>query len=322
MNLTEKIFKELKGIIDRDYVLLDLPNHRNIGDQLIYIGELDFLKKLPFNGLLKSSVTFFNETIENEMILLHGGGNFGDLYPVHQNYREKIINEYPNNKILIFPQSLHFVDEKKMLKSLNIYNIHKDLTVCARDQYTFDILMKYCPNNNVLLVPDMAFCSSYKINEDEIQNKILYFKRKDSELKNSNDFNFDFLVDELDWPTYNDSIIELLHSKFNNLDNRISKIVYRLIRRSSVFGIFCLRDQNKYADLGVDFISKYKFVITTRLHGHILSILLGIPSIIIDNSYGKNKRFYNTWLKDESLSYFAANEMEANKLFLDLNHAK
>ena len=117
MILKENIFAELKEIIDRDYVLLDLPNYRNIGDQLIYIGELDFLKKLPFNCLLSSSVTFFNNPIANQMILLQGGGNFGDLYPVHQNYRENIIIQYPNNKILIFPTSLHFDDERKMLKS-------------------------------------------------------------------------------------------------------------------------------------------------------------------------------------------------------------
>jgi pyruvyl transferase EpsO len=320
MNLKKKIFNILENIIDRDYVLLDLPNYRNIGDQLIYIGQLDFLKKIPFNCLLRSSVTFFNDAIANEMILLQGGGNFGDLYPVHQNYRESIIIQYPNNKIFIFPTSLHFNNESNMLKSLSIYNHHDNLTVCARDKFTYDILIKYCPNNNILLVPDMAFCSSYRINKDKETDKVLYFKRKDGELKNSNDFNFDFPVDELDWPTYNASIIELLHRKFNNLDNRISKIVFRLIRKSSVFGIFCLRDENKYADLGVDFLSKYKFVITTRLHGHILSILLGVPSIIIDNSYGKNKRFYFSWLQDEPLSYFANSEEEANELFLSLSN--
>ena len=63
MNLKKKIFNILENIIDRDYVLLDLPNHRNIGDQLIYIGQLDFLKKIPFNCLLRSSVTFFNDAI-------------------------------------------------------------------------------------------------------------------------------------------------------------------------------------------------------------------------------------------------------------------
>lgn len=321
MNLKENIFAELKGIIDRDYVLLDVPNHRNIGDQLIYIGETDFLQDVTYNCVVKSSFTFENDTFKDEMILLHGGGNFGDLYSTHQNYREKIINEYPSNKILIFPQSLHFDDEKKMLKSLSIYNKHNNLTVCARDKFTFDILVKYCSNNNILLIPDMAFCSSYTLNKDKRKEKVLYLKRKDGELRNKNEFTFDFSVDELDWPTYNTSMIELLYRKFNNLDNRFSRIIFKLMKKSAVFGVFCLRNEEDYANIGVDFLSKYNFVITTRLHGHILSVLLGIPSIIIDNSYGKNKRFYNTWLKDESLSYFANSEEEANELFLSLSNA-
>ncbi len=322
MILNKKIFEELKEIIDRDYVLLDLPNHRNIGDQLIYIGEKDFLKQLPYSCILKSSLTFHNNKLGDNMILLHGGGNFGDLYEIHQNFRETIVSKYSNNKILIFPQSLHFEDKLKMKKSLTIYNNHNDLTVCARDKYTYDILVENCPNNRILLLPDMAFSSSYKINKLNKKEKVLYLRRIDKELKNKNVFKFDFHVDVLDWPTYDNSMIELLYMKFDNLDNRVSKLFYKLFKKSSVFGFFNLRNEYDYARIGVDFLSQYKFVITTRLHGHILSLLLEVPSIIIDNSYGKNKRFYMTWLKNEPLSYFASNEQEANQLFLDLNNAK
>ena len=49
---------------------------------------------------------------------------------------------------------------------------------------------------------------------------------------------------------------------------------------------------------GVRFISPYREVETTRLHGCILSILLGKKITLIDNSYGKNGNFYNTWLSD------------------------
>ena len=49
---------------------------------------------------------------------------------------------------------------------------------------------------------------------------------------------------------------------------------------------------------GVKFISQYKNVYTTRLHVSILSTLLHKRNNIIDNSYGKNKNFYETWLAD------------------------
>ncbi len=50
--------------------------------------------------------------------------------------------------------------------------------------------------------------------------------------------------------------------------------------------------------MGVEFISNFDLVVSTRLHGHILSLLMGVPTIMIDNNYGKNSRFYNTWLQN------------------------
>ncbi|MBS4162042.1 pyruvyl transferase, partial [Klebsiella pneumoniae] len=48
----------------------------------------------------------------------------------------------------------------------------------------------------------------------------------------------------------------------------------------------------------VRFFSRYESVVTSRLHGHILSCLLQKENVVIDNSYGKNANYYNTWMKD------------------------
>ena len=44
--------------------------------------------------------------------------------------------------------------------------------------------------------------------------------------------------------------------------------------------------------------SSYERVVTSRLHGHILSCLVDVPSSIIDNSYGKNISYYELWTKN------------------------
>jgi pyruvyl transferase EpsO len=46
---------------------------------------------------------------------------------------------------------------------------------------------------------------------------------------------------------------------------------------------------------GVYQLLQSRLVITNRLHGHILSTLLGIPNILLPNSYYKNEAFYETW---------------------------
>jgi len=42
-------------------------------------------------------------------------------------------------------------------------------------------------------------------------------------------------------------------------------------------------------------------IITSRLHGHILASLLGLPHTLRDNSYGKNRSYYDAW--SASLSF-------------------
>jgi pyruvyl transferase EpsO len=48
-------------------------------------------------------------------------------------------------------------------------------------------------------------------------------------------------------------------------------------------------------NFGCRLLGRGKVVITDRLHGHILSLLLGIPHVLLDNSYGKLRHFHETW---------------------------
>lgn len=313
--LNNLIQKSLKDIVTEDYALLDLPNHRNIGDQLIYQGELDFLKTLPYKCIKKSSATFnYNQEISAHTILLQGGGNFGDLYTLHQKFREKIIAENPQKKIIIFPQSIHFENEKNAVVSAKIFNAHGNVTICARDQFSLDFLSKHYTNCKIILLPDMAFCSSY-IKPKKPKEDLLIMKRRDFELGNTDDFVNNFGYPEIDWPTFENSNTERVSKIYEKINNKFSKIYFKSTRNNSVFGAFPLRNEKDYINLGIQFMSNYKFVISTRLHGHILCLLLGIPSIIVNNSYGKNKRFYDTWLKDIPNSYYANSIEEGIELY-------
>ncbi|MGH8471352.1 MAG: polysaccharide pyruvyl transferase family protein, partial [Gammaproteobacteria bacterium] len=51
---------------------------------------------------------------------------------------------------------------------------------------------------------------------------------------------------------------------------------------------------------GAKILSQGKLVITDRLHAHIISILLDIPHVALDNSYGKLGSFIAAWTGDFS----------------------
>ena len=321
-DLKNKVLKELSAQITGDYVLLDIPNHKNIGDHLIYKGELDFFREIPFKCQTQSSVTFnFSGEIKSNIILLHGGGNFGDLYPMHQRFREKVICENANKRIIILPQSVQFNKESEAIESAKIFNQHPDLTICARDQHSFDYLKKYFGNCTIIMVPDMAFCSQYKKSK-QASKDLLIMKRRDFEIGNSDQAKISNEYSVSDWTTFEPTITESLAKFYEKVNNKLSKVFFSQIKKDSVFGLFPLRTEEEYTQLGIDLVSEYQFVISTRLHGHILCMLLGIPSIIVDNSYGKNKRFYDTWLKDVEKSYFANTIEEAIELYNKIENEK
>ena len=52
------------------------------------------------------------------------------------------------------------------------------------------------------------------------------------------------------------------------------------------------------ANAGFELLGSAKFVMTDRLHGHILSTLIGVPHVLMDSKLGKNVNFHNTWTRD------------------------
>ena len=52
---------------------------------------------------------------------------------------------------------------------------------------------------------------------------------------------------------------------------------------------------------GIGMLSSGRVVITDRLHGHIMSTLLGIPHVALDNSYRKIGNFIDCWTHDVAI---------------------
>jgi pyruvyl transferase EpsO len=84
-------------IIHRNIIYLDYPVHLNVGDLLIYKGTMAFFKENGYKLILAQSVNNFNikaikKILETEScsIVLHGGGNFGGLYEIHQKLQMKV----------------------------------------------------------------------------------------------------------------------------------------------------------------------------------------------------------------------------------------
>jgi exopolysaccharide biosynthesis predicted pyruvyltransferase EpsI len=93
--------------------LLDFPNHPNVGDSPIWQGERAFLRRAGVAVVYMCDGMTYSESelavrLGGGIILLHGGGNLGDIWGARQEWRERVIAAFPRNKIVQLPQTIVF----------------------------------------------------------------------------------------------------------------------------------------------------------------------------------------------------------------------
>ncbi len=263
-------------------------------------------------------------------IILQGGGNLGDLWPHHQLFRERIISQYRDRPIIIMPQCIYFANPENLSRAAAIFNAHPNLMLFTRDNYSYELACQHFSKCQVIKAPDMVFhmidmpLPGYKLNS---KNPLLYLCRDDPELEQT------FLPKTLGIPNlvvqeWDDSPKQWIYrgrGRFGELKEwywRLPGMVL-LVREGWQRGLahpkqwlprqkwerfhpyarkldslpdqFILRLSWSLMYTGVYQLLQSRLVISNRLHGHILSTLLGIPNILLPNSYYKNEAFYETW---------------------------
>lgn len=285
-------------------VYLDIPLHLNVGDLLIYKGTEQFFIEQKYQVVArrtdKCSLKYVKETNnlpKDVVIMMHGGGNFGDLYGHHQRLREAVVQKFPQHKVVFLPQTVHFKSQAELEKSAAIIRQHKNLTIFCRDTRSQEILKThFC--DNVVLCPDMAHALWNVFPQQkasDIKTDKLWMLRKDIEETNVSDFPNVPSRDKFeDWEDICTDRDRKVLSLIENAERFNRHIYSKLVPAPSLWG--------SYTDRLVDRINHYFMshdtVITSRMHGHILCCLLGVKTQLLDNSYGKNSGYYMSWTKD------------------------
>ena len=97
----------------------------------------------------------------DDVIFITGGGNIGSLWLNIEDYITKIIADYKENKIFIFPQSLYFENSKFGDKEKNFFckvvKEHGNVFIAARDKSSF-VMVETALGQNIQVEyrPDMA----------------------------------------------------------------------------------------------------------------------------------------------------------------------
>lgn len=288
----------------KDVFYFDYPLHLNVGDLLIYHGTEQFFKDHHIQVRLTRSefdldlAEVQQKITPNTTILLHGGGNFGDLYPQHQKIREMMVRHFPNNRIIVLPQTLYFKEEKNQAKSAALFRQHNDCHLLARDIRTLEAFKQF--SDNARLSPDMAhqLYGTLPV-KSATTGKQLYFLRKDIEASQVEKAIIETLPQDANIQDWDDIL--------SNVDSKVLAISWRVGKLANRFKLNWLKNALNqfwfaYTKRIVTRVAKVFLnndqVTTTRLHGHIFSCLLELPNQVCDNSYGKNSGYASLWTKD------------------------
>jgi len=292
--------------------LVDFPNHSNSGDSAIWLGETTWLRKNENEIVYLCDLNTYSRErlaaeIGNGIILLHGGGNLGDLWTDHQQFREQVIRDFPNNKIIQLPQSIFFHDNANLERCRQIFNNHSDLTLLCRDYQSLEFARKEFTAQS-FLCPDMAFTLGRIERPCNPETEIVWLARTDKESLEKLEPISELGIERTDWldepPT---SVL----SENQHLTNQIN--LYPHEWKSTKKALYHTYDSLAHQRLlrGCRILSKGKVVISNRLHAHILCLLMEIPHVLLNNNYGKIKNFYDTWTKDCEITKWANSAEDA-----------
>jgi len=287
---------------EQPYALLDFPGHPNVGDSAIWTGEMAYLRRharaLPayVASLRNFSIDDLRQRCPDGPIYIHGGGNFGDVWPHHQAFRNQLLEQTRGQPLIQFPQSIHFATPEKRDDVARLIERHGRFTLFVRDHESFD-LARRCFQCETILCPDMAFFIGPIARPRAPDLDVLCLLRTDVETSGA---------DEHSASEGGLRVTDWLGEPRNRL--RMTKAWGAL--RAAILqgpGAFRFGAFNSAAEArvrrGSDLLASGRAVVTDRLHTHILCLLLGIPHAVLDNNYGKVGRFISCWTSGSTLTH-------------------
>ena len=284
------IFNSNKSVIvkstsPRCFIFL-AADYGNLGDIAITYAQKEFLTdKFPSHKIIEVPASATLNAIKNlkgsinpeDIITVVGGGNMCDLYGDIELLRLLIVEAFPKNRIILFPQTIDYSNTKGAKWLLNesrkIYQKHPNLTMCAREAISAKSMRHFYPTIDVRLTPDIVMSLDMHTKEKR-EDIVTFCLRSDKEKQENSE-----IISKIKLFCKNSGL------RFEFHDTHIGN------------GRFS--EEEKYLQLGKLFkqFSRSRLIVTDRLHGMIFAFITRTPAIVIPNSNFKIRGCFQ-WIKD------------------------
>ena len=270
----QKVVIDKKGKIA--VFLIGTPDHDNLGDHAIAYATIEYLKKnlsdkyilieISEEEFLNNSVQIQKVVSHDDIIVIQGGGNWGDTYKYIEKLHNMVLKKFNQNKILVMPQTIHFTNKESLNKCKRLVSQCEQITFLTREKKSYDLAKQYFPDINIKFVPDMVL-SLDKCNR-QTKNIVMCCLRNDKEGRIQGSEKL--------------YLYKFLETQFECVlctDTCIGKRIDGSQREQE------LEDKWKQ-------FNQAKIIVTDRLHGMIFAAITGTPCIVLENYNHKVKAAY------------------------------
>ena len=292
----------------RKFIIFNAPNHGNLGDHAILIAEEKMLKDCginPFSITSHNTECFINNLLDTvnkeDVIFITGGGNLGTIWEHEQLRVNTVIEKLKDNKIIVFPQTIYYNDDRNGIyareRDYKIYKSCRDITLCCRDEKSFEFVNHSFKGIKSKYVPDIVTYLDNIISKEYNRKNISFCFREDIEKSLNNE--------------ETKKIIEILQDKYKEYSIRKINTV-----PNSVPGKYGLKKGKKEIIRLLKKVKKSKLLVTDRLHAMIFATITNTPCIAFGNKSGKVKGVY-AWISKDNEYIKFANSIEEFKDIID-----
>lgn len=194
----------------------------------------------------------------DDLIFFQSGYCTQDIGGREDFMHQMVIRDYPDNKLVLLPQTVFFQSEERKKLASSVYNQHKNLLFLARDQVSYKMALQMFPDIRVKCYPDIVTTLIGHYDYSFNRKGVLFCIRNDSE------------------KLYSDDEIKKLEQ---HLEKR--EPCRRLDTTIKVEPDKIRANLKEYIENYFEEFAKYKLVITDRYHGTIFSLIANTPVIVI-----------------------------------------
>lgn len=269
----------------RHVALVNYPDIDNVGDPALWLGTVRALQAVGVTVVHHASAdTLDPQAIRSlprcDAVLVNGGGNFGDLWPGQQQARERLLEALPDIPVVQLPQSMYFRDQANRDRVAGLLDRPGRTSLLWREARSLSEARATLPGRH-RYCPDLAFWLP-RLDAPAPTVDVLWLARHDQESVAAPPAALPPNVRVGDWTTPRpDEVPRVQRLRAQLADLRAREAPAAELER-------CLVELARLrVGRGRRILGQGAVVVTDRLHGHVLATLMGIPQVVLDNSYGK-----------------------------------